>query len=101
MKGGPAFTHISYNDYQIAYANIVEGKNLTIENRYLPYALFTDPQLGRVGITETEARESGRKFKLGTFPMSSVSQRKSPACSPAAVGSRVSKSPGGGSADGG
>src|SRR6202167_1809879 len=74
VKGGPAFTHISYNDYQIAYANIVEGKNLTIENRYLPYALFTDPQLGRVGITETEARESGRKFKLGTFPMSSVSR---------------------------
>jgi pyruvate/2-oxoglutarate dehydrogenase complex dihydrolipoamide dehydrogenase (E3) component len=74
VKGGPAFTHISYNDYQIAYANIIEGKNLTIENRYLPYALFTDPQLGRVGITETEARTSGRKFKMGTFPMSSVSR---------------------------
>jgi pyruvate/2-oxoglutarate dehydrogenase complex dihydrolipoamide dehydrogenase (E3) component len=73
-KGGPAFTHISYNDYQIAYANIVEGKNLSIVNRYLPYALFTDPQLGRVGITETEARASGRKFKMGTFPMSSVSR---------------------------
>ena len=74
VKGGPAFTHISYNDYQIAYANIVEGKNLSIVNRYLPYALFTDPQLGRVGITETEARASGRKFKMGTFPMSSVSR---------------------------
>jgi pyruvate/2-oxoglutarate dehydrogenase complex dihydrolipoamide dehydrogenase (E3) component len=74
VKGGPAFTHISYNDYQIAYANIVEGKNLSIENRYLPYALFTDPQLGRVGITETQARASGRKFKMGTFPMSSVSR---------------------------
>jgi pyruvate/2-oxoglutarate dehydrogenase complex dihydrolipoamide dehydrogenase (E3) component len=74
VKGGPAFTHISYNDYQIAYANIVEGKSLSIENRYLPYALFTDPQLGRVGITETEARDSGRKFKMGTFPMLSVSR---------------------------
>jgi pyruvate/2-oxoglutarate dehydrogenase complex dihydrolipoamide dehydrogenase (E3) component len=74
VKGGPAFTHISYNDYQIAYANIVEGKNLTIKNRYLPYALFTDPQLGRVGITESEARASGRKFKMGMFPMSSVSR---------------------------
>ncbi len=74
VKGGPAFTHISYNDFQIAYANIVEGKNLSIENRYLPYALFTDPQLGRVGITETEARAAGRKFKMGTFPMSSVSR---------------------------
>ncbi|MGA7842716.1 MAG: mercuric reductase [Candidatus Acidiferrales bacterium] len=74
VKGGPAFTHISYNDYQIAYANIIEGKNLSTANRYLPYALFTDPQLGRVGITETEARASGRKFKMGTFPMSSVSR---------------------------
>jgi pyruvate/2-oxoglutarate dehydrogenase complex dihydrolipoamide dehydrogenase (E3) component len=74
VKGGPAFTHISYNDYQIIYANLIEGKNLSIENRYLPYALFTDPQLGRVGITETEARASGRKFKMGTFPMSSVSR---------------------------
>ncbi len=74
VKGGPAFTHISYNDYQIAYANIIEGKNLSIENRYLPYALFTDPPLGRVGITETEARASGRKFKMGTYPMSSVAR---------------------------
>jgi len=74
VKGGPAFTHISYNDYQIAYANIIEGKNLSIENRYLPYALFTDPQLGRVGITESDARASGRKFKMGTFPMSSVAR---------------------------
>jgi len=74
VKGGPAFTHISYNDYQIAYANIIEGKNLTIEHRYLPYALFTDPPLGRVGITESEARASGRKFKMGTFPMSSVAR---------------------------
>ena len=74
VKGGPAFTHISYNDYQIVYANIIEGKNLTIENRYLPYALFTDPPLGRVGITETQARASGRKFKMGTFPMTSVAR---------------------------
>ena len=74
IKGGPAFTHISYNDYQIVYANLIEGKNQTIENRYLPYALFTDPQLGRVGITEAQARASGKKFKMGTFPMTSVSR---------------------------
>jgi pyruvate/2-oxoglutarate dehydrogenase complex dihydrolipoamide dehydrogenase (E3) component len=74
VKGGPAFTHISYNDYQIVYANLIEGKNLTIENRYLPYALFTDPALGRVGITEEAARASGRKFKMGTYPMSSVAR---------------------------
>ncbi|HEY0704721.1 MAG TPA: mercuric reductase [Candidatus Acidoferrales bacterium] len=74
VKGGPAFTHISYNDYQIVYANLIECQNQTIENRYLPYALFTDPQLGRVGITEREARASGKKFKIGTFPLTSVSR---------------------------
>ncbi len=74
VKGGPAFTHISYNDYQIVYANIVENKNLTIEDRYLPYSLFTDPQLGRVGMTEKEARSTGRKLKIGSFPMSSVAR---------------------------
>jgi len=74
VKGGPAFTHISYNDYQILWANIIEGKNLSIENRYVPYSLFTDPQLGRVGITEKEARASGRKLKIGTFPMAYVSR---------------------------
>ncbi len=64
-KGGPAFTHISYNDFQIIYGNLVEGKNLTIENRPVPYCLFTDPQLGGVGMTEKEARAKG--FKLKSF----------------------------------
>ena len=74
VKGGPAFTHISYNDYQILYANIVDGKDLSIENRYVPYSLFTDPQLGRVGMTEKEARATGRKLKIGNYPMTSVSR---------------------------
>jgi pyruvate/2-oxoglutarate dehydrogenase complex dihydrolipoamide dehydrogenase (E3) component len=74
VKGGPAFTHVSYNDFQIAYANLIEGKDQTIENRYLPYSLFTDPQLGRVGITEREARASGKKLKLGSYPMASVAR---------------------------
>jgi pyruvate/2-oxoglutarate dehydrogenase complex dihydrolipoamide dehydrogenase (E3) component len=74
VKGGPAFTHISYNDFQIVYANIIDGKNLSIVNRYVPYSLFTDPQLGRVGMTEKEARASGRKLKIGASPMSGVSR---------------------------
>jgi pyruvate/2-oxoglutarate dehydrogenase complex dihydrolipoamide dehydrogenase (E3) component len=74
VKGGPAYTHISYNDYQIVYGNLIEGKNLTIVNRYVPYSLFTDPQLGRVGMTERQARASGRKLKIGTYPMSSVAR---------------------------
>src|SRR5205814_10000152 len=43
VKGGPAFTHISYNDYQIVYANLVEGKSLTTDNRIVPDSGFTDP----------------------------------------------------------
>jgi len=74
VKGGPAFTHISYNDYQIIYGNLIEGKNLTTEDRYIPYAVFTDPQFGRVGITEQEARASGRKLKIGTYPMANVAR---------------------------
>jgi pyruvate/2-oxoglutarate dehydrogenase complex dihydrolipoamide dehydrogenase (E3) component len=74
VKGGPAFTHISYNDFQILDANLTQGKNLTIENRIVPYCVFTDPQLGGVGITEKQARASGRKLKIGSIPMSYVAR---------------------------
>lgn len=74
VKGGPAFTHISYNDYQIIFGNLLEQANLSIANRYVPYALFTDPQLGRVGLTEKGARASGQKLKIGTYPMSRVAR---------------------------
>jgi pyruvate/2-oxoglutarate dehydrogenase complex dihydrolipoamide dehydrogenase (E3) component len=74
VKGGPAFTHISYNDYQIAYANLIEGKNFTTDNRIVPYAVFTDPQLGRVGLTEKEARADGHKLKVGKIPTAWVAR---------------------------
>lgn len=74
VKGGPAFTHISYNDFQIVYGNLVEGQNLTTDNRYVPYSVFTDPQLGRVGLTEREARATGRKLKIGKYPMSYIAR---------------------------
>ncbi len=74
VKGGPAFTHISYNDYQIVYANLIEGKNQTIEHRLVPYCVFTDPQLGSVGMTEKEARAKGYKLKIGSVPMSQVAR---------------------------
>jgi pyruvate/2-oxoglutarate dehydrogenase complex dihydrolipoamide dehydrogenase (E3) component len=73
-KGGPAFTHISYNDFQVLYGNLVEGKNLSIKDRYVPYSIFTDPQLGRVGITEKEARAKGYNLKIGKIPMSYVAR---------------------------
>ena len=76
IKGGPAFTHISYNDYQIVYANVIEGKNLSTDRRIVPYCVFTDPQLGGVGLTEKEARAKGYQLKIGTAPMSYVSRAR-------------------------
>jgi pyruvate/2-oxoglutarate dehydrogenase complex dihydrolipoamide dehydrogenase (E3) component len=73
-KGGPAFTHISYNDFQIVYGNLVEGKNLTTDNRPVPYCVFTDPQLGGVGMTEKVARARGYKLKIGRCPMTYVAR---------------------------
>ncbi len=73
-KGGPAFTHISYNDFQIVYGNLAEGKNLSTENRPVPYCVFTDPQLGGVGMTEKEARAKGHKLKIGRCPMTYVAR---------------------------
>ena len=73
-KGGPAFTHISYNDFQIIYGNLVQGKNLSTENRPVPYCVFTDPQLGGVGMTEKEARGKGYKLKIGRCPLSYVAR---------------------------
>ena len=74
VKGGPAFTHISYNDYQIIYGNLIEGKNLSTDDRIVPYCVFTDPQLGGVGLTEKEARAKGYKLKIGKVPMSRVAR---------------------------
>jgi pyruvate/2-oxoglutarate dehydrogenase complex dihydrolipoamide dehydrogenase (E3) component len=74
VKGGPEFTHISYNDFQIVDANLTQGKNLTVENRIVPYCVFTDPQLGGVGMTEKEARAAGYKLKIGKIPMSHVAR---------------------------
>lgn len=74
VKGGPAFTHISYNDYQIIFENLVHDGDRSTKGRIVPYALFTDPQLGRVGMTEREAREKGHKVKVGSIPMAHVAR---------------------------
>ncbi len=74
VNGGPAFTHISYNDFQIVYGNLYENKSLSTDGRILPYAVFTDPPLGRVGITEAQARSEGRSIKVGSVPMTSVAR---------------------------
>jgi pyruvate/2-oxoglutarate dehydrogenase complex dihydrolipoamide dehydrogenase (E3) component len=74
IKGGPAFTHISYDDFRIIRSNLLEKKPASIKDRMVPYTLFTDPQLGRVGLTETEARAQGRKIRVAKMPMSSVAR---------------------------
>src|SRR5262249_42211320 len=74
IKGGPAFTHISYDDFRILRANILEKKNVTIEGRLVPYPCFIDPQLAHVGLTEEDARRENRKIRIAKMPMSYVAR---------------------------
>ena len=74
VKGGPAFTHISYDDYRIIKTNLLEGGNASIDDRPVPYTVYIDPQLGRIGMSEDEARASGRPFQVARMPMSHVAR---------------------------
>jgi len=74
VKGGPAFTHISYDDYRIVSANILEGKRLSIAGRMVPYTVFIDPELGGIGLTEAEARLQGRKIRVAKMPATSIAR---------------------------
>lgn len=74
IKGGPAFTHISYDDFRIIRANLIEKKPASTRDRQVPYTVFIDPQLGRVGLTETEARAQGRNVRVAKLPMTSVAR---------------------------
>jgi pyruvate/2-oxoglutarate dehydrogenase complex dihydrolipoamide dehydrogenase (E3) component len=74
VRPGPAFTHISYDDYRIIKANLLDGGSRTIAGRVVPYTVFIDPQLGRIGMSEDEARASGRKFKVCKMPMNYVAR---------------------------
>ena len=74
VKGGPAFTHVSYDDFRILEANLLHGGHRTTADRPVPYTVFTDPQLGRVGLSETEATKIGRAVKVAKLPMSSVAR---------------------------
>jgi pyruvate/2-oxoglutarate dehydrogenase complex dihydrolipoamide dehydrogenase (E3) component len=74
VKGGPQFTHISYDDFRIIRTNVIEGGNASVNNRLVPYTVFIDPQLGRVGLTETEARARGLNIRIAKLPMTSVAR---------------------------
>jgi pyruvate/2-oxoglutarate dehydrogenase complex dihydrolipoamide dehydrogenase (E3) component len=78
-KGGPAFTHISYDDFRVIQATVLDGASggsgkTSIAGRLVPYCVFMDPELGRVGLTETEARKTGRPVRVFTMKMKSVAR---------------------------
>jgi len=74
IKGGPAFTHISYDDFRIIRTNLLEHGNASIHDRLVPYTVFIDPQLGRIGLSESEARASGRAIRVAKMPMNYVAR---------------------------
>jgi pyruvate/2-oxoglutarate dehydrogenase complex dihydrolipoamide dehydrogenase (E3) component len=75
VKGGPAFTHVSYDDYRILRDNLITGKGgRKTTDRMTVYVVYMDPQLGRVGMTEAEARQSGRRIKVARMPVTSIAR---------------------------
>jgi len=74
VKGGPAFTHVAYNDYTVVYRNLIHKTRLRITDRLVPYCMFTDPQLGRIGLSESEAKAKGIKFQVAKIPMTQVAR---------------------------
>jgi pyruvate/2-oxoglutarate dehydrogenase complex dihydrolipoamide dehydrogenase (E3) component len=74
IKPGPALTHISYDDFRIIQANLLQNGNASIDGRPVPYTIFMDPQLGRVGLTEKEARAQGRSIRVAKLSMANVAR---------------------------
>ena len=74
IKGGPAFTHVSYDDYRILKDNLLNDAKRTIEGRIVPYTVFMDPQLGHVGLNEKDARDAGYNVKVAKMPLSSAAR---------------------------
>ena len=71
-NGKGAFTHTAWNDYEIVAANLLDGGKRKVSERILGYALYVDPPLGRVGMSETQARKSGRPLLVSKRPMTRV-----------------------------
>jgi pyruvate/2-oxoglutarate dehydrogenase complex dihydrolipoamide dehydrogenase (E3) component len=78
VNGGPAFTHVSYDDFRILRDNLLKNGNRRTWDRPTVYVVYMEPQLGRLGMTEAEARaeaaKSGRKVKIAKMPMTSVAR---------------------------
>jgi pyruvate/2-oxoglutarate dehydrogenase complex dihydrolipoamide dehydrogenase (E3) component len=75
-NGRGAFTHTAYNDYEIVAANLLDDDPRRVSDRITCYGLFVDPPLGRIGMTEEQARKSGRRVLIGKRPMSKVGRAK-------------------------
>src|SRR5580700_6203808 len=71
-NGKGAFTHTSYNDFEIVAGNLLDNDKRRVSDRVTAYALYIDPPLGRIGLTEAEVRKTGRKALIGTRPMTRV-----------------------------
>lgn len=76
VNGRGAFTHTSYNDFEIVEANLLHGGHRRVSDRIPIYGLYVDPPLGRVGMSAREARKSGKKVLVGLCPMSSVGRAR-------------------------
>jgi pyruvate/2-oxoglutarate dehydrogenase complex dihydrolipoamide dehydrogenase (E3) component len=74
IKGGPAFTHISYDDFRIIRTNVIEKGKATIDGRLVPYTVYIDPQLGRIGLTEAKCRTQNKSVRIAKMPMASVAR---------------------------
>lgn len=74
VRPGPKFTHISYDDFRILKANLIDGGSRSVSDRQVPYTVFIDPQLGRVGMSEQQAREAGVPYRIAKMPMRSVAR---------------------------
>lgn len=74
VNGGPAFTHVSYDDYRILKANLLDGQDRTTDGRPVPYTMFTDPELGRIGLSENEAARKGIDYRLCKMSMTHVAR---------------------------
>jgi pyruvate/2-oxoglutarate dehydrogenase complex dihydrolipoamide dehydrogenase (E3) component len=74
VKGGPAFTHISYDDYRIIRNNLLRGGQSSTKDRLVPYTVYIDPELGRIGLSEQEARAQGRAIRVAKIPTSWVAR---------------------------
>ena len=74
VAGSAPFTHIAYDDFRILCANLLEGGDCTTKDRLIPWVVYTDPQLGRVGLSEKEAREKGIAYEVATIEMNAIAR---------------------------